>query len=116
MSDSELTPEIITHISNEIGRLHGELAKVNAQPFQQAEVLTGICTQLGAYHALLGTFTSAKQSEHLLALVKQTDTLIVESCRLTALTRQLKWLTVVLVVFAFFDVGEVVFRFFRWIF
>ena len=115
MSDSTLTPELAAHITKEIARLHGELAKVNAQPFQQAEVLTGICTQLGAYYALLNMFHGAKQIEHQLALIKQTDALVVESSRLTVLTRQLKWLTVVLVVFAFVDVAEVVFRFFRWL-
>jgi hypothetical protein len=103
MNDSTLTPEMAEHIANEIARLLGELAKVNAQPFQQAEVLTGICTQLSAYYALLGTFISAKHSEHLLALVSQTDALVVESSRLTILTRQLKRLTIALVAFAGID-------------
>jgi hypothetical protein len=58
---------------------------------------------LGAYHALLSTFTSAKQTEHLRALVTQTDALVLESSKLRVLTGQLKWLTFALVAFAGID-------------
>jgi hypothetical protein len=96
MSDSPLTPELADLIAKELKRLYGELAKVNAQPTQQAEVLSGICTQLNAYQTLLSFFVMAKQTEHMSNLVKHSERLVKLTWAIVILTFGLLFFTVVL--------------------
>jgi hypothetical protein len=53
---------------------------------------------------------TTKLVQHSETLTQQIDRLVEESVKLTGLTRTLKWLTIVLVVFAFLDFVEFVFR------
>lgn len=96
MSESPITPEMADHIASEIKRLLAELAKVNAQSFQQADVLTGICTQLIAQYALLSFFVSAKQTEHMGNLVKHSERLVKLTWAIIILTVGLLFFTVYL--------------------
>jgi len=85
--------EVIDHALKELGRLHGELSAVNSQPTQQAEVLTGICIQILAHHAMLSTFMSAKQGEHMDKLVGHTDQLTLKTDTLVRLIDSTEILT-----------------------
>jgi hypothetical protein len=117
MSESQDTSEVAEKTAKEIGRLQGELARINSQEFPDGGILIAISSQLIAHHGLLSTILNGKMAAHMDKLVRysetltqQTDRLVEESIKLTKLTRTLRWLTVVLVLFAFFDFVEFVFR------
>ena len=133
MNEPQTTTErAIQEVGKEIERLLKELAKVNAQPFQQADVLTGICTQLLAQTSMVSIFISTKQTQHIANIAeysekltmqtdvlvnesknlsKQTDRLVDETLKLTRFTRRLYWFTIALGFFAIVQIIIMLFQY-----